>query len=167
MKKCAKCKQMKPSESFYKDKAQRSGLTTSCKACLYNAKPTTEVPAVKEKLCPDCGKLRPAAEFRRYVRSRDGLQGYCKEHENERKNASKYKISISDYRKLLESGCEVCGSFKKLCIDHDHSCCAGKYPCGKCNRGVLCHSCNFIEGRVQSIAQLDSLKNYMLKHGLF
>lgn len=166
MKRCAKCRETKSLDSFYKDKGQRSGLTTSCKLCLYNAQPFTRVPSVEEKYCPDCGFTKGASEFRRYTRSLDGLQAYCKEHENERKNASKYRININDYREMMKNGCEVCGSTKRLCIDHDHDCCPGKYPCGSCNRGVLCHSCNFVEGRIQSINQIDNLKSYMIKHGL-
>lgn len=166
MKKCSKCKLEKPTSEFYKDMAQKSNLTPSCKSCLKLAMPKNNTPTVASKLCPDCKMIKSSSEFRRYTRSQSGLQAYCKQCENLRKNASKYKITIQDYKQMLVSGCEVCGSFEKLCIDHDHSCCPGKYPCGKCNRGVLCHSCNFIEGRVSSKKQLLSLLSYMEKHGL-
>ena len=39
------------------------------------------------------------------------------------------------------NGCQVCGSFKKLCIDHDHN--TGLY------RGVLCWKCNIAIGHLR------------------
>jgi hypothetical protein len=166
MKNCSRCKQEKPFNEFYKDKGQRSGLTPSCKKCLFNSQPFVRVPPSEIKKCPDCNQVKKSDEFRRAVRNIDGLQGYCKLCENQRKNASKYKMTIQKYRKAISKGCEVCSSYERLCIDHDHKCCPGKYPCGKCNRGVLCHSCNFVEGRIQSKKQLLSLLAYMEKHGL-
>lgn len=44
--------------------------------------------------------------------------------------------------------CALCtseGNGIRLHIDHDHSCCntrGGKPSCGKCNRGLLCLTCN-------------------------
>lgn len=157
---------MKELSCFYKDKGQKSNLTPSCKSCLYNAQPVNQLATVKEKLCPDCNQLKPSSDFRRHTRSFDGLQTYCKTDENQRKNASKYKMAISEYRALLLKGCEACGGYDRLCVDHDHSCCPGSYPCGQCNRGVLCHSCNFVEGRIKTRAQLFGIMAYKEKHGM-
>ena len=34
-------------------------------------------------------------------------------------------------------------------LDHDHRCCSTRPTCGKCNRGMLCASCNMILGIVE------------------
>jgi hypothetical protein len=46
---------------------------------------------------------------------------------------SKYQISIDEFISL-PNHCQICGSIKRLCIDHDH----------KTNmvRGILCSTCN-------------------------
>ena len=51
--------------------------------------------------------------------------------------------------KLAEQGghCALCDNVagkKSLHVDHDHACCGDdkKFTCGKCNRGILCQSCN-------------------------
>lgn len=42
-----------------------------------------------------------------------------------------------------QGGCAGCGiSDGTWHVDHDHSCCPGKYTCGDCIRGVLCKACN-------------------------
>jgi len=43
--------------------------------------------------------------------------------------------------------CKMCSlPTNKLCVDHDHNCCPGKASCGKCIRGILCHTCNIALG---------------------
>jgi len=46
------------------------------------------------------------------------------------------------------NGCYLCGdpldweTPRKIHIDHDHACCQGRRSCGKCLRGLACHTCN-------------------------
>lgn len=63
---------------------------------------------------------------------------------------TRYKIDADLYYEMIKNGCEVCGSFEKLRVDHDHACCPGSKTCGKCIRGILCHKCNSAEGYLQS-----------------
>jgi hypothetical protein len=45
-----------------------------------------------------------------------------------------YALDRDEYFKSLEKGCMICGSFSRLCVDHDHD--TNEY------RGILCHKCN-------------------------
>jgi hypothetical protein len=63
---------------------------------------------------------------------------------------AKYHISVSEFKRLLESQdgkCAICGKSsdviaRAFSVDHDHKCCPGKKTCGKCIRGLLCERCN-------------------------
>ena len=46
----------------------------------------------------------------------------------------RYGITIDEANEMLDKGCEVCGSFDRLHIDHSHE--TGLV------RGCLCHKCN-------------------------
>jgi len=67
--------------------------------------------------------------------------------DNIKTHAGKTRLYWREY--AAKQGCQVCGSFERLCIDHDHSCCPGKHGCEKCVRGVLCNDCNTILGRAR------------------
>jgi hypothetical protein len=61
----------------------------------------------------------------------------------------RYSLPPEDFQRMFEEQegkCPICerdfGDDLKVCIDHDHSCCAGYTSCGKCVRGLLCDECN-------------------------
>lgn len=70
---------------------------------------------------------------------------------------SGYGLSIEQMSEMLKiEACQVCGSTKRLCIDHDHACCPGSKACGKCVRGRICTNCNSALGHAKD--DIDRLK---------
>ena len=65
--------------------------------------------------------------------------------------ATKYKYGITDdglnaLRAQQNDRCAMCNNVfidrRSIRVDHDHQCCQGRKSCGKCIRGLLCHTCN-------------------------
>lgn len=104
------------------------------------------------KTCSCCNRTLPIDNF--YIRSykdKNTLKSIHKEWRREHPNYSKewaernkskirlsqikynYNLTEEEYE-ALPKACEVCGSTKNLCIDHNHI--TGKV------RGVLCSRCN-------------------------
>lgn len=82
----------------------------------------------------------------------------CVKH---RSIAATYNLTVEQMSRLSTS-CDVCGETKRLCVDHDHSCCPGKDSCGKCVRGVLCTWCNSTLGHAKDdISRLKGLVAYL------
>lgn len=50
-----------------------------------------------------------------------------------------YGLEPHEYAELISGGCQICGSFEKICVDHDHR--TGQI------RGALCEPCNLGLGR--------------------
>lgn len=77
-----------------------------------------------------------------------------------------WNMTLEEYRTLLNTGCEVCGTLENLVIDHDHACCPKKSTsCGKCIRGVLCNRHNLAEGCLKgNPEEAYALAEYMEKH---
>lgn len=75
---------------------------------------------------------------------------------NPNRIARRHGLTLEQYKALLvkQAGlCAICGQLaKKLLVDHDHSCCAGKRGCGKCVRGLLCSFCNHALGHFRDNA---------------
>lgn len=120
------------------------------------------------KVCSKC-KLEKSVEF--FWKRKDRPIGYrpaCKECSSsyhsewhfqnkdsvrKRSICKRYSLSSSQYDEMMTRGCDSCGSFSDLCIDHNHSCCNGEFSCGKCIRGILCRGCNIAEGWLNSDPQ--------------
>lgn len=118
------------------------------------------------KYCPKCDKFWSRDNFYKNKAAADGLTGYCKECDKkknkERKDAKSeyysdmnkmykrlriYGLTKDQFEKIMkdqEWKCLICKEnlTETFNIDHDHSCCEGRYSCGKCVRGILCGHCN-------------------------
>lgn len=120
-----------------------------------------------ELLCVICGPVikkdrdKKHAPKRRYTekewrkRNPDKIAQYKqKEKDSGYHYRKKYNIGLEEVNKLLDSGCQVCGSINKLVIDHCHD--TGKV------RGCLCHGCNVALGFVcEDPNRLRQLANYI------
>lgn len=85
------------------------------------------------RTCTRCRVVQPLLSFVRNRQVKGGIGYYCRPCLIARCKVSKYGISAP-----TKTSCEVCGSTKKLCIDHDHA--TGKV------RGTLCDACNKVLG---------------------
>lgn len=97
-------------------------------------------------------------------------------------SAYNHHITVFQYAELWEKQdgkCKLC-DYKpewnkrdkySLSIDHDHACCPKGYSCGKCIRGLLCHSCNTMIGSYETgrgNLQIDVFDKYLAQeHVIF
>ena len=96
--------------------------------------------------CKNCKK-----EYRKtyYLNNKDKFKAYHYK--------KTYDLDFKEYQKIISSGCEVCGTFDNLVIDHDHL--SGLV------RGCLCSSCNSAEGYLKGdITLMLNLIEYTKKH---
>ena len=120
-----------------------------------------------KKFCPKCDRFHPRSNFYKNKALPDGLMGYCKEHARAmnkkfkednvelisrmnsiQKRARRFGLTQEQFEKMMSDQnekcfiCKVSLKTQQFNIDHDHSCCEGRYSCGKCVRGILCGNCN-------------------------
>jgi hypothetical protein len=151
-KQCSKCKEVKSTSEFYKNKQQKSGLHPCCKKCFllqckkyYNKK--------KEK----CKEQKRQYSLK-YIRKN-------KEKVNNYRLIYNYGIDVTGYNQLFfeQNGrCAICKKHqselnKKLSVDHNHI--LGKI------RGLLCPRCNHALGLLdENIETIKELLNYVQKY---
>lgn len=102
---------------------------------------------------------------------------YKREQERERRRTAvipvdrhvklrKYGLSLDEFASLFEFQGGQCGTTEpggrgSFCVDHDHSCCAGKGSCGRCIRGLLCNVCNATAGALDwPIERIEAMLHY-------
>lgn len=126
MKRCSKCKIIKPINEFYKTRRAKDGFHSACKICMnkdqrarleqknpnakkilsYSQKHRT-VQGTIEKLCTRCSMWKPLDKYRAGLRCKDGLTSWCKECEDKqhKKYQQTHKIkrakSREKYRQTL------------------------------------------------------------------
>lgn len=112
-KQCSVCKEVKPIDSFYKQKSNKDGYYNTCKKCLSDKKKKqreslteeerklkcqkrreqeaqkrdehnlNRIP-IKGKVCPVCGEWKLSSEYRSNKYREDGLWNFCKSCFDER-----------------------------------------------------------------------------------
>lgn len=127
-----------------------------------------------QKHCPECDRWRDVSCFYNNPTHLDGLFGKCNECCEDRRLEQRYGLQPGEYHELVERQgglCAVCGGpetisrFKKLSVDHDHSCCPGEKSCGRCVRGLICGRCNRTLGLVDDNPELLSkMAEYINAH---
>lgn len=135
---CYRCERTLPASEFLRDGRTKTGLQANCRACREEM-----IIPVSEKRCSRCSRMKDAASFCKGQAS-DGLYVWCKECTRLYKIEQRYRLTPEQFHELAKGGCNICGSFDRLAVDHDHTCCpgTGKITCGKCVRGVLCRQHN-------------------------
>lgn len=139
MKTCNRCKEEKSLSEFFVNKKRYDGVATYCKTC--------QLEYQRERYADPESYRRRQMNRDEYARRRkaSGRKWYLK---------SMYNLTEDEYQKMYDKNNGKCWICKKevsyyLHIDHDHSCCSGEKSCGKCIRGLLCHSCNSLLGHAK------------------
>jgi hypothetical protein len=140
MKRCTKCNEEKPLTDYYKDKSKSDGYRTECKSCkkMYSK------------------RFRQTEEYKNWKRKNSSAYyhskyKHCVEYktkEKARRVKRDYGITLVEYRKHLETPCDICGDVAKH-LDHCHT--TGTV------RGGLCPRCNHMLGHSRD--NIEILKN--------
>lgn len=98
---------------------------------------------ISTRICNICGKELSITIFAKRASSFGGYSITCKQCEYHRALVRKYKISLEEYKNLIDrqnNACKICGisgDIQKLCVDHCHSSLKVRgLLCGFCNRGL-------------------------------
>jgi hypothetical protein len=164
MKKCAKCKEVKPFDQFYVSSGTKTGRRSRCIECMRSDVDNLVQTPVPEKRCSMCEETKPAEKFYKSRVSRDGLAARCDEctktvtrqwakanpektrqnlrNWHDRNRGRRYGLTPEQYAVELEKSGGVCGicrnppteNHPRLAVDHDHVTLKV--------RGMLCHACN-------------------------
>ena len=140
------------------------------------------------KTCSTCRQVKELELFAKGSKYKDGRRGICKKCHSEyitkyykdrpekyaekvrmnsyyKANWKRHKLSEDKYLGLVElheGKCHACKDREATNIDHDHTCCPGRFSCGECVRGVLCNQCNTALGLLaDSKEKLQGLLDYI------
>lgn len=124
-----------------------------------------------------------AREYQREYRKRAGVKeriskapSNLPENRHWRQIWEKYKLTEEAFNALCaaqDQKCAICerdfteSGGTRPTVDHDHGCCFGRYTCGNCIRGLLCHDCNTAIGKLgDSLSGLMKAIAYLTQYGL-
>lgn len=160
MKSCSRCKELKPSSEFFKNRSRLDGLGGQCKGChdlgrVRTPRTHAESSAYyfknKDRMLEKCTRWRKRNpdSFKRYNKNQNLKQ--------------KFGITLAEYEqmKARQGGvCAICGNppgKKDLAVDHDHV--TGKI------RSLLCSLCNLAIGHLRDDPELvKKAHSYLFLH---
>lgn len=114
------------------------------------------------KICSLCKEEKSLSEFSSHPSCRGGVRGQCNKCRSQilgrMARLRIYGLTEETFQQLIKNQNGLCGvcqeplgsNTKNIHIDHDHTCCSSsKKTCGKCVRGILCHTCNTFIGQIE------------------
>lgn len=112
--------------------------------------PSTVRDADGRKRCCVCEQWLDQGQFGPAGRTADKLSPHCKPCGNVLRRMRSFGLSAKRFKEMIAlqgNSCAICRrTFDdiniKVCVDHDHACCAVAQTCGMCIRGLLCNNCN-------------------------
>jgi hypothetical protein len=176
MKTCTKCNKIKSHSEFHKKSQVSDGYAYHCKQCVkqyddqeHNPK-RVFAPKEKDGLF-HCRKCEQYLEKESFTPSNMSYCKDCFKTEVQTRNMKNYGLTIEKFNELSGKQNHLCAICKKpeqnnrrLCIDHDHSCCPGRKSCGKCVRGLICTKCNKTLGMANdNVSLLQDMIDYLQK----
>jgi len=142
VKRCSKCKQVKPVSEFYEDRQQSDGHVYSCKACqkVHDAAYNKEY--YKEH------REETRARQKEYRQTAEG-KAVChkaeSKHRARKRGATVGPVDVAAVYELSGHACIYCGATKDLTLDHIVPLSRGGPHCQE-NLVVACRSCNSSKG---------------------
>lgn len=143
MKTCRACKETKPYDQFFKDKAFSDGYYSRCKTC----------------------KTASTMAWRKDNKEayNAGMRAYAKKNRRKLHYQAAYDMTVEEYQQRLIGQNNVCATCprspnekKPLVVDHDHV--TGKV------RGLLCYNCNRLVALLDDPALLERMSEYKARN---
>lgn len=164
---CSRCGEIKNTNLFGKNKARYDGLSVYCKSCTsgyHKEKGYAKKPENIER-------QRQYSLARYHAMSEEDKKAQnSSDSKHDQYVRRTYNVSSGWYAEQLEKQngvCAICGlperSDRRLCVDHDHSCCPGDTSCGKCVRGLLCLTCNKRLAVVENTTWIKLAEDYLIE----
>lgn len=165
---CIVCEVDKEWTEFYTNLTYSSGYEPKCKEC----RRTRRKALWKENI----GEHQEKDMERKSRRTYEEVSETASRIRNSQ-ISSRYKMTPEEYNKRFETQngvCAICNKpetrihymsekINRLAVDHDHLCCEGSTTCGLCVRELLCFSCNWALGKIESVG-IDLFVAYLIKH---
>jgi hypothetical protein len=105
--------------------------------------------------CKTAEAMERQREYRRSHPHRESKESRKKS--NRKYRISSYGLTQEEFDMILAAQNDACAmchepfeAGQRIHVDHDHACCQRKNrSCGKCIRGLLCHTCNIALGHIE------------------